>query len=309
MGMAVCLGIDAGGTNLRCGAFDGAGTLLWQSRHPSDFAALCASHPPHKALALVLESLASAIASALAREPEVRAVGIGFPGFIDPASRILSLSPNLPGIRDADLAGPLATRFGLPVLLENDALSAAYGEYCLHPTASKALLYLGLGTGVGGGLVLDGRPYAGEHGVAMEAGHLIVVPGGLPCGCGNRGCLEQYASATGVKHHYAEATGVRLEAETIAARAEQGDAAALAAFRQAAGRLALGLSHVLKILDVGDVVVGGGLSRSWSLLEPHFTRALDEALIPALRGKVRVRPSTAQDQAGMLGAALLAQVA
>ncbi|MDE1990347.1 MAG: ROK family protein [Betaproteobacteria bacterium] len=309
MGPSESLGIDVGGTNLRCGVFDGAGTLLWQSRPPSGFAAMCASHPPGEAFALVLETLASAVASALAREPGVRSVGIGFPGFIDPASRILSLSPNLPGIRNADLAGPLAARFGLPVVLENDALSAAYGEYCLHPTASKALLYLGLGTGVGGGLVLDGRPYAGEHGVAMEVGHLIVVPGGLPCGCGNRGCLEQYASATGVMRHYETATGLRLEAEALATRAAEGDSAALAAFRQAAERLARGLAHVLKIMDVGDVVVGGGLSRSWPLLEPHFAQVLEEALIPALRGRVRVRPSTAQDQAGMLGAARLAQAA
>ncbi|MDE2622240.1 MAG: ROK family protein [Betaproteobacteria bacterium] len=307
--MSLRLGIDVGGTNLRCGVFEQAGQPLWQSRHPSGFSALCEAVSAQQALARVEASLESAIAAALAQRPEVGAVGIGFPGFIDPATRILSLSPNLPGIRNVDLAAPLEKRFGLPVTLENDALAAAFGEYCLQPTPSKALLYLGLGTGVGGGLVLQGRPYAGEHGVAMEVGHLLVVPDGLPCGCGNRGCLEQYASARGVAGHYEQSCGLRLEAEVIAGRAQQGDPAAQEAFHQAAQRLALGLSHVLKVVDVGDVVVGGGLSRSWSLLEPHFTPALDAALIPALRGKVRVRPSSSRDQAGMLGAALLAQPA
>ena len=300
------LGIDAGGTNLRAGVFDEQGSLLWQERHPSDFSGLCGRLAPPQALAQVLEALAASIDAALAAQPRVGAVGIGFPGFIDPVTRILSASPNLPGLHDVDLATPLAARFGLPVALENDALAAAFGEYRLQPTRSRGLLYLGLGTGVGGGLVLEGRPYAGEHGVAMEAGHLIVVPGGRPCGCGNRGCLEQYASASGVSHHYAESTGERLDAERIASRAVSGDGDALAAFRQAAGWLALGLSHVLKTVDVGDVVVGGGLTRSWELLAPHFGEALEQALIPALRGKVRVRPSTAQDRAGMLGAAFLA---
>lgn len=307
MSSMLSLGIDVGGTNLRAGVFDEAGSLLWQERHPSNFAMRCARLPSQQALSVVMDALAATIAAALATQPRVSAVGIGFPGFIDPVSGVLSTSPNLPGVRDIQLAAQLMARFDIPVIVENDALAAAYGEYCLQPTASGSLIYLGLGTGVGGGMILAGRPHAGERGVAMEVGHLIVVPAGRPCGCGNRGCLEQYASASGVSHYYEEATGKLLDAEALSVKAKVGDADAQAAFRDGAEKLAFGLSHVLKIVDIGNVVVGGGVSRSWPLLAAHFDEALDEALIPALRGKIHVRPSSAQDRAGMLGAALLAR--
>ncbi|MDE2342603.1 MAG: ROK family protein, partial [Betaproteobacteria bacterium] len=106
--MPLRLGIDVGGTNLRCGVFEHAGQPIWQSRHPSGFSGLCEAVSARQALARVEESLGLAIATALAEQPEVRAVGIGFPGFIDPVTHMLSLSPNLPGLRNVDLASPLA---------------------------------------------------------------------------------------------------------------------------------------------------------------------------------------------------------
>jgi glucokinase len=140
----------------------------------------------------------------------------------------------------------------------------------------------------------------------MEVGHLIVEPGGRPCGCGNHGCLEQYASATAVRRAYGEAAGETVEAVEVARRAREGDARAHAAFSQAGAALGFSVAHLAKVLDVADVVIGGGLSSSWDLMASSFDRRLERDLLPVLRGKMRVRRSDAQDRAGMIGAAHLA---
>lgn len=298
------IGVDVGGTNLRVGVVQ-HNKVLWEHRHHADFSQICRSHAPELAMEKIVGELDLAIEQARNRYSGVAAVGIGFPGFIDPDSHLVSLSPNLPGLKNVDIAQPLARRLGLPVRIENDALAAAWGEYLRAEPQPASLIYLGLGTGVGGGLVVGGKPWPGQHGVAMEVGHLIVQPGGRPCGCGNRGCLEQYASASGVAISYRELTDALLDAQQIALLAEQGNHHAAAAFRMAGEALATALAHILKVVDVGQVVVGGGMNAAWPLIQPAFDSGLYDALIPALRGRVRVTLAQAGDQAGMLGAACL----
>jgi len=298
------IGVDVGGTNLRVGLVQ-QNKVVWETRHNADFAQICRSHTPELALEQIIAELDVTIEQARKLYPHAASVGIGFPGFIDPVSRRVSLSPNLPGLHDVDIAWPLAQRLGLPVRIENDALAAAYGEYLLAEPQPKSLIYLGLGTGVGGGMIVDGKPYPGQHGVAMEVGHLIVQPGGRPCGCGNHGCLEQYASASGVAISYREFTNAALNAGQIAVLAEQGNSDALEAFRIASEMLAAALAHILKVADIGQVVIGGGMNAAWPLMQPAFEAALHDALIPALRGRVQVGLAKAGDQAGMLGAACL----
>lgn len=307
MSEALRIGVDVGGTNLRVGIVRGL-EVVWEYRHQADFSALCANKSAREATDRIIAELAAALTQARDRYPQAVAVGIGFPGFISPDTGVVSLSPNLPGLANVDIAGPLGQRLKLPVVLENDALAAAYGEYLLMPEKPDSMAYLGLGTGVGGGLILGGKPYPGKHGVSMEVGHLIVQPGGRLCGCGNRGCLERYASASGVAISYRELAGDDLDSGEIAARAERGDAHAQGAFRIAAETLAAALAHILKVIDVEAVVIGGGMSAAWSLLRADFDQNLDAALIPALRGRVNIALSRAGDRAGMLGAAHLAAV-
>lgn len=299
------VGVDVGGTNLRVGVVRDH-QVIWEYRHNANFTRICREHAPGEALEKIVDELATAIEGACRENPGVQSAGIGFPGFIDPASGVVTLSPNLPGLTDADIAGPLARALGMPVRLENDALCAAWGEYQLARPQPQSLVYLGLGTGVGGGLILNGRPYPGQHGVSMEVGHIIVHPGGRPCGCGNRGCLEQYASASGVAISYHELAQVERDAEAIARLAGQGDVAALEAFRVASHALAVALAHIQKVVDVETVIVGGGMSAAWPLLRARFDEYLETDLIPALRGRIRVVMAQAGDQAGMLGAAYLA---
>lgn len=304
-GSSWLIGVDVGGTNLRVGVVHQY-RVVWEQRVQADFAAFCRGRMPSEALDFILDTLVGAIQETRARYRQVTAVGIGFPGFIDPIRNVVSQSPNLPGLHDVDLVGPLCKALGLPVVVENDALAAAYGEYVAgeHPDNT---VYLGLGTGVGGGAILDGRVFPGSHGVSMEVGHIIIEPGGRLCGCGNQGCLEQYASASGVALNYAELKGAKgLDSALIAALACEGDVRALAAYRRAGEALAQGLATILKVLDVSRVIIGGGMSLSWHLMKPAFDARLEADLIPALRGRVEVCISASGDQAGIIGAAMLA---
>ncbi|MDP1658163.1 MAG: ROK family protein, partial [Methylotenera sp.] len=179
--VAILIGIDVGGTNLRLGVveYDDAihnarPQLIEEKRFHADFSNLCKSHQnaPEQAWHTILNTTAAAIESVQVKYPKVSAVGIGFPGFIDPRSQKISQSPNLPGLSNVDLSVDLSRMIELPVITENDALAAAYGEYVTHPnqtnvqngSEANGLIYLGLGTGVGGGLILNGQPFQGQHG-------------------------------------------------------------------------------------------------------------------------------------------------
>lgn len=312
--MAMLIGIDVGGTNMRLGVVDYDETapdipphLIEEKRFHTDFSNLCKTHTPDQAWQAILNAMATAIDSIKVKFPDISAVGIGFPGFIDPNTQKISQSPNLPGLSNVDLSTDLSQLIDLPVVTENDALAAAYGEYATRAKQINNLIYLGLGTGVGGGLILNGQPFQGQHGVAMEVGHITVQPNGRVCGCGNHGCMEQYASASGVTLSYLEATGRHHNTLEIANLAHQGDLHAIAAYELAGKSLAQALAHILKVIDVTDVIIGGGMSAGWSLMQPAFTQQLDEDLIPALRGKVVVSISVMGDQAGIIGAAMLAR--
>ncbi|MFV1957839.1 MAG: ROK family protein [Planctomycetota bacterium] len=302
---AVRIGLDVGGTHLRVGLVRGA-TLVWQRRRKVDLARRLDAGDPQAARVTVLDALGEGILEALAVAGEVEGIGVGFPGFLDPSTGVLHESPSLPGLRNVNVSGVLSERLARDVLVENDALCGAAGERLLHPARPPSLVYVGLGTGVGGGAILEGRPLRGAHGVAMEIGHLVVEPGGRPCACGQQGCPETYASATGVRRGYEEATGEVLESEEIAARARRGDAAATAAFDRVAQTLARALAHVTTTLDVEDVCIGGGLSGAWDLCVKEFRRRFESDLLPFLRGRVHVRLSESGDRAGMIGAAWLA---
>lgn len=303
--MAKTIGIDVGGTNLRIGVFEEI-TLVEEKRIHADFSNICQQNPADNAWQMILAATADSIKHVLDDHPEVEHIGIGFPGFIDPVTNTIAQSPNLPGLLNVNLAQDLAVLIQKKVVVENDANAAAFGEYYLAKQPASGLIYLGLGTGVGGGLILNGKPYAGHHGCAMEVGHIIIEPEGRLCGCGNLGCMEQYASATGVSLSYYQATQKKRLAEEIAQLARNGRENAIKAFNIAGASLAQALASILKVTDVEHVIIGGGLTAAWDLMAASFDHRLQQDLIPVLRQKVKVEISTAQDIAGMLGAAMLA---
>jgi glucokinase len=303
--MAKNIGIDIGGTNLRIGVFEGL-RLIDESRIRADFSQICKGNSPEVAWQRILTMIVDALNPIVKSDSDIEAIGIGFPGFINPVSKEIAQSPNLPGLKDVNLQQDLSRMINKRVVVENDANTAAYGEYHLLNKPDSGLIYLGLGTGVGSGLVLNQKLVVGEHGCAMEAGHIIVMPNGRLCGCGNKGCVEQYASATGVSISYLDATQKKLPSSEIAKLALQGDKDALMAFEIAAETLAQALASIIKVVDVSEVVIGGGLHASWALMENTFMNRFNQDLMAVLRNKITITISTAQDNAGMLGAAMLA---
>ncbi|MGP1718321.1 MAG: ROK family protein [Methylophilus sp.] len=299
------LGLDVGGTNLRLGVFSGL-TLLEETRFQANYSAICKQDAPEQAWQKILQVTAEAIQPLLEKYPDIQAIGIGFPGFINPHTGVLAQSPNFPGLRDVNLGKNLSQILKRQVLVANDGNAAAYGEYCLLGRPAGGLLYAGLGTGIGGGLVTGGQVWAGAHGYALELGHLIVEPGGPECGCGNYGCVEQYASATAIGKSYARLTGKQLTSFDVAALATQGDTQARGVFQLAGEKLAQAIALTLNIVDVEHVVIGGGVVSSWPLMQESFTNRLQTDLIPVLRDKVKIHLSSSGDNAGILGAALLA---
>jgi glucokinase len=300
----LALGIDVGGTNFRVGVFQYE-KLVEQYRVERNLSAMCSKLLPEHVGFEIIRMFTDEVTFLMNEYPEIDAIGIGFPGFIDPATKIIAQSPNLPGLTNINLAKELSQQLGKKVMVVNDANAAAYGEYCLAGKPPGGLIYLGLGTGVGGGLIINGKPHVGANGCAMEVGHIIISQGCRQCGCGNLGCMETYASATGVCTTFFELTKQKMSAAEIAALADAGNDHALFAYQDAANALAQALASILKVIDVSNVVIGGGLSNAWHLMQKGFYDQLENDLIPVLRGKIQVSISTANDTAGMLGAAML----
>ena len=302
--MTITIGIDVGGTNIRFGVFNQT-QLIEEIRLESNLSKLCGEMLPEHASYEVVRLLSSEIINLIEKNHTIQSVGIGFPGFIQPDSKKIVSSPNLPGLSYFNLAGELSTILGLPFTLENDANAAAYGEYILAGKPEGGLIYIGLGTGVGGGLVLNGKIFPGQQGCAMEVGHIIIEPNGRLCGCGNKGCMEQYASASGIAISYFNATKKQCTAAQIAEFANLGDKDAIAAYVLAANALAQTLASVVKVVDVKNIVIGGGVAAAWSLMKQTFVQRFEADLISVLRSTIQIKISNANDKAGMLGAAML----
>lgn len=300
------LALDVGGTHVRSAWVEGR-LLSDDQRTHTDLSGV-AKRLGTKAAEKVLQLLAEHIRARLG-ERAAQAVAIGVPGFIDKAGTIIA-SPNIPGVVRFPLRGRMEQALGLPVMVANDALCAAQGQWMLERPQPASLAILTLGTGVGGGLILDGQPVVGDGGTAMEIGHVTVVPGGAPCGCGKQGCLEQYASASGLTHQDAVLHGTGRDAAALALAARKGDTAAQKLFDHAGRYLGRVLANLVLMADVRTIRIGGGVSRSWDLMEPEFAKSLTESLIPPLRGAVDVSPvpESMIDQIGILGAAHLARL-
>lgn len=305
MNKELTIGVDLGGTHVSAVVWQEP-EALWQQTIATRFSDKLARENPEHASQFVIESVASLIEQACTQYPDCRSVGIGVAGFVDADSGRLISSPNLPGLLDLDLGAALKARTGLDVTVENDAIAAAWAEASVDATAVRDLIYIGLGTGIGGGVVLNGIPWRGGHGLAMEIGHLIVEAGGRHCGCGRRGCLERYASASGVMLSYTRLGGEAVDAEQVAQRAGEGDQSAIDSFAKAGRSLGVAVSHIIKVLDISEIVIGGGMSAAWGWLKPHFDTVVADQLPEVFLDRLHVRMSSYGGQAGMVGAAKLA---
>ncbi|HET7560697.1 MAG TPA: ROK family protein [Limnochordia bacterium] len=293
--MGRVLALDFGNTKLAAALVDGEGALLRKGRRLTPVAA-----GPDAAVAAL-----AALGREVAGDEPFERIGLSFGGMVDGAGRMALESPNFPGWRPRPLAAELAASFGRPAAMENDANAAALGQGWLGPAAGTAnYVYVTISTGVGGGVVLDGRLWRGAHGLSGEIGHLCIEPGGESCACGARGCLERCASGPAIVQA-AERSGWRGAdgAAGVAQAARAGDAAAQAAFTRAGRALGLGLAHVANLFDPELIVCGGGVTNAWDLLEPALQPVFAAGCAGRIARAVRIVRAAAHDDAGLIGAA------
>ena len=242
------------------------------------------------------------------------------PGAVDNDKAFVLQAPNLPSLINFRLKAALEQRLGWPVFLENDANAAAVGEMWLGAARGcRDVMSVTLGTGVGGGLILDGKLWRGSHGSAGEIGHTAVDPfSGLKCKCGNTGCLELFASATAIVRMTRENLSLfpdsslkseELTAETVYDAGRGGDELALAVFKRFGMYLGIGLATIINLIDPEIIVITGGAANGWDLFSREMYRQVEERAFRTTAQQVKIARAECGDNAGLLGAARLAQTA
>lgn len=238
---------------------------------------------------------------------EPTAVGVGLPGLVT-RSGVLAYAPNLPGVEAVQIRRELEAGIGVPVVVDNDAAAAAWGEFRVGAgREADSMLAITLGTGVGGGIVLGGQLLRGANGFAAEVGHIPFAEDGKPCACGKRGCWEAYASGTALGALAAESLGPETTGEDVTENARRGDPEALAVMKIFAERVARGLGGLIEVLDPELVVIGGGLVEAGDVLLEPVVEALPRFVYSwPHRPPTPVEPALLGERAGAMGAALLA---
>jgi glucokinase len=288
------IGVDVGGTKILAGVVGADGRL----EERRELATRTGSQDEF------LSSLDGAVEELLA-EGGIAAIGFGLPSRIDQRAGRAVASVNIP-LAGYDFRARMADRFRLPVGIDNDGNAAAIAEWRWGAgRGADDLVMLTLGTGIGGGLVLGGRPYRGFSGAGAELGHIVVEHDGAPCPCGGRGHLESYASGRAADGIARELFGAGADAHELVRWARDGDASALGALEALGSKLGSGIASLLNVFDPELVIIGGGFAEVGELiLAPAREQVGREALQPA-RDRVRIVPAELGAEAGVLGAALV----
>ncbi|MGW4343598.1 ROK family protein [Streptomyces sp. NPDC004690] len=296
------IALDVGGTGMKAALIAADGTLLHQARRATG-----RESGPDAVVENILGFTAALRALGAERFGEpAAAAGVAVPGIVDEERGVAAYAANL-GWRDVPLRALLAERLGgIPVALGHDVRTGGLAEGRIGAgKGADRFFFVPLGTGIAGAIGIDGRVEAGAHGFAGEIGHIVVRPGGTPCPCGQRGCLERFASASAVSQAWAEACGdPQADAADCAKAVESGDARARAVWQEAVDALADGLVTALTLLDPRTLIIGGGLAEAGETLFAPLREAVRRRVtfqkLPA------VVPAALGDTAGCLGAGLLA---
>ena len=314
--MTYTIGIDVGGTKVLGGVVNADGKVLKTSRRDT----------PHEGGKALTQTIAD-VALELAAEFEVTAVGLSAAGFVSSDRKTMLATPNIAGWNGVQLEAELTQLIKLPVVLENDANAAAWGERTFGAGKGKQnMLMVTVGTGVGGGIIVNGQLLRGAFGIAAEIGHLRVLPEGHLCGCGARGCFEQYGSGNALMRHAREAIAASpdiarnllsrgdgtiegLTGKAITDAAREGDAVALAAFNTTAQWLGAGIASLSVVLDPECVVIGGGVIDAGEILLKPTREALERSM--PFAGKhpyPEIIAAQLGNEAGLVGVADLARL-
>ena len=314
--MGYTVGIDIGGTKVLGGVVDETGAIISRARRDT---------PAEGGVALT-QAIAD-VALELMKDSEIESVGVSVAAFISADRKTILATPNIKDWNGVNLDYELTSRIGLPVVIENDANSAAWGEFKFGAGRGKEnILMLTVGTGIGGGIVVNSNLLRGSFGIAAEIGHLRIVPNGLLCGCGAYGCFEQYGSGTSLLRHAREAIqahpdrasnilkrgdgsieGVKGSAITAAAR--DGDELALSIFETTGDYIGAGIASLAVILDPETVVIGGGVIDAGDILLNPIRTGMEKYM--PFAGKhphPQIVAAQLGNEAGLVGVADLARI-
>jgi glucokinase len=283
--MGLSIGIDVGGTKVLGGVVDDKGVVLARARKDT----------PRQGGAALTQTIAETVKE-LMLDHKVESVGVSAAGFVSSDRKTMLATPNIADWNDVDLDSQLKSLIGLSVVIENDANAAAWGEAKFGAGRKQNhMMMLTVGTGIGGGIVVDGQLYRGAFGIAAEFGHMRVVPEGHICGCGARGCFEQYASGNALLRHAREAinaspevarnllsrgdeTVAGLTGQIITQAAQEADPIALAAFNTTGQWLGAGIASLAVLLDPACVVIGGGVIDAGEILLAPTRESLERTM-------------------------------
>ena len=313
--MSLTIGIDVGGTKVLGGVVDESGKVLTTARKDT----------PRQGGSALTQAIAD-VAKELLQQHSVASVGVSAAGFVSSDRKTMLATPNIADWNGVDLDHQLTALIGLPVVIENDANAAAWGEAKFGAGKNQDhMMMLTVGTGIGGGIVVNGALYRGAFGIAAEFGHMRVVPDGHICGCGARGCFEQYASGNALLRHAREAinaspevarnllsrgdgTVAGLTGQAITEAARDGDAVALAAFNTTGQWLGAGIASLAVLLDPACVVIGGGVIDAGEILLKPTRESLERNM--PFAGKhpyPEIIAAQLGNEAGLVGVADLAR--
>jgi glucokinase len=310
----LALGIDMGGTGIKMGLVNPSGKLVKTYRFSTP-----AKKDPEQVVGLVAEQANTLIDMVGAKN--IQGIGVGCAGDVDPVSGVIRISPNLHW-NQVPLKALLSRRLRRPILVDNDANVAAWAAYVVEARRKvRNLVCITVGTGVGGGLVIDGRLYHGATGSAGEIGHMTLFPEGVPCNCGNQGCIERYIGAKAMAAEAQRAIGSgentlitklihhdlsKLTPELISQAARQKDRLAGQLWEEAGERLGVTLASIVNLLNPEWIVLAGGLSRAGKLLLDPLRRTILKRSFPTAARAVKLVISKLDQDLGIVGAGLLA---
>ena len=310
----VCIGIDLGGTFIKFGLLDEKwkASSIFQLPTPQDAGI-------DGVIGQMIAGARQAMDKAGLGKADVVGVGIGSPGPLSMSKGIVYNSPNIPGMVNIPLKARISEALGLPCSLENDANAAGLGEFlCGAGRQCRDMVLLTLGTGVGGGVIVDGKVLHGAHEIGAELGHMLIVPGGRQCGCGQCGCIEQYCSATFMSNHAAKAleagkrqsslrkvlkAGGKLTSKDINEHRKAGDKFASEVWDEMCRYLAMGCISFARILDPDRIVLAGGMAAAGDDLLAPVTMHYRQMHWKMTEPKTELALATLGNDAGVIGAA------
>ena len=309
------IGIDLGGTGIKAGLVDEKGNILYKLSCPT------LVERGHEAVIHDMAQLSLRVVKESGHSlTEVSSVGIGIPGIMDQATGIVPFCTNL-AWHNVPLVKLMRQEIDKPIFVNNDATVAGLAESVAGVSAgTRSSVFVTLGTGVGGGVILDGKVFMGEHGVATEIGHMITVAGGEMCTCGNRGCWERYASATAIireGRRFCEAHPdctltrevggdlAKIEARTVIDLAKAGDPDCVSLFDDYCYHLTVGIVNLINLYDPEIIALGGGVSKAGQFLLDKVNALLPEMLFYKEMPHARIELARLSNDAGIIGAAML----